>query len=304
MAWPDRLCFVQFLHPGGEHGQDAPGIKRWNTSAHARKFLIHSGHAVRGHEHFSGPLTFWGEWEPPSTVAPLQGGDRWQPRFVHRPQLPLWPTGAPAGLRNTDPYVFGGFFYTGCQQSKKTGPTQLRYLDRGSVVLFGSGQRDPAGGSRARMFVVDTVFVVADYSDHDPSSVKDLRGAVPEGYFTATLDPWYAEIASAPSPRRDARGYRLYRGATEGDPIDGMFSFVPCRPSPSGVVSFPRPALRLPAIVTPSHNQGCRLNPQTDRARVRALWQDVVAEVERQGDWLGTLIDPVPSVELMAAAKS
>jgi hypothetical protein len=54
-------------------------------------------------------------------------------------------------MQNTDPFVFGDqFHYTGCLQHTKRGATQLRYLDRGSVILFGSCREK-------RDFVVDTV---------------------------------------------------------------------------------------------------------------------------------------------------
>ncbi len=46
----------------------------------------------------------------------------------------------------------------GCQQNTKRGATQLRYLDRGSVILFGSC----VNGS----LVLDTVFVADSWEDH------------------------------------------------------------------------------------------------------------------------------------------
>ena len=47
--------------------------------------------------------------------------------------------------QNTDPFVFGErFHYTGCLRHTRRGPTQLRYLAPGSLVLFGSC-RDKSG---------------------------------------------------------------------------------------------------------------------------------------------------------------
>ena len=60
------------------------------------------------------------------------------------------------------------FHYTGCLQHTRLGPTQLRSLAPGSLVLFGSCR----GKSR---FAVDTVFVVSDHVDH--SARDSIDGA-------------------------------------------------------------------------------------------------------------------------------
>lgn len=144
----DARCFVQFIHPGGEHVPDAGRVRTWNTGPHRRKFLCCRGAVaeIAG----KSDLGFWAEWEPPSEVideiaAPLAGG----PRFIYRP---YWVhPGSFRGLQNTDPFVFGGFYYSICRQNRSTGPTQLQRLLPGSVVLFGSHLRGE--------FVLDTVFV-------------------------------------------------------------------------------------------------------------------------------------------------
>jgi len=81
------------------------------------------------------------------------------PNWVHRP---VWSHQTSyRGLHNTDPFVFGDrFHYTGCLQHTKRGPTQLRNLSRGSVILFGS--KRPGRPE----FTLDTVFDVAGYVDH------------------------------------------------------------------------------------------------------------------------------------------
>jgi hypothetical protein len=38
--------FVQFMHPGNEHGSDESGFKRWNIGLHRRKFLRVEGEYV------------------------------------------------------------------------------------------------------------------------------------------------------------------------------------------------------------------------------------------------------------------
>ena len=39
----ERRCFVQFIHPGGEHRPDAGDMKHWNRGRHQRKFLKRAG---------------------------------------------------------------------------------------------------------------------------------------------------------------------------------------------------------------------------------------------------------------------
>jgi len=151
----NKLLFVQFIHPGGEHKPDDGDCKGWNTGRHARKFIQNCGKYVDA----TAPggvreddLVFWGEWEPESTVsrriaAPLPHGPHW----VYQP---YYGTPPKEWAQNTDPFVFGDhFLYSNCLQRTKFGPTQMTTLDRGSVILFGSciGKTE---------FVVDTVFVV------------------------------------------------------------------------------------------------------------------------------------------------
>ena len=66
----DRRCFVQFLHPGGEHHLAAPGIKAWTRveEGHGRKFLCSPGRSLPSMHATpaDGELGFWGEWEAPS----------------------------------------------------------------------------------------------------------------------------------------------------------------------------------------------------------------------------------------------
>lgn len=78
----DKLCVVQFIHPGGEHAPDDGRVKTWNTDAHRRKFLTSPGRYVAGDEVHHGDIVFWGEWEPESRVVavipePLPDGPRW-----------------------------------------------------------------------------------------------------------------------------------------------------------------------------------------------------------------------------------
>lgn len=277
----DRLCFVQFLHPGGEHEPDAGQVKTWNRKDHRRKFLKSPGSYLGPHGPQDGDIVFWGEWEPESVAVaeistPLPDGPRW----VYEPYFVLT-EGAPdeawySGRQNTDPFVFGDRFrYTGCLQHKQGRPTQLRHLARDSVILFGSCR----GRSR---FVVDTVFVVAEHIDHTKRDYQDqLRGLVPITYEAVTLAPWYANTDDL------TESHRLYSGATFDASVEGMFSFVPCLPSSLAPRGFARPTIRIPGVVTDTHMQWVKLNPQASVSDVKRLWDDVVRQVTDQGLMLG-----------------
>lgn len=287
----NELCFVQFIHPGGEHRPDVWLFKGWNRSAHKRKFLKNGGRYLRDGKMGEGEVVFWGEWEAESEVvkeihAPVPRG----PRYVYRPYYV-----APRsyeGLQNTDPFVFGGqFYYTGCQQRKKTGPTQLRYLARGSVILFGScvAQSD---------FVLDTVFVVDDWIEHSRRDYRDrLADAVPEAYKNVTILPWYQE------PFSDTKGcvrshptesWRLYFGAMLDRPLNGMFSYFPCLPYEEGGKGFARPRIRIDGVITDHLTQGKRLNPQESMPAVKRLWDEVTAQVQEQALMLGVYTEMPP----------
>jgi hypothetical protein len=271
------LCAVQFIHPGGEHRPDAPGLKRWNRGDHQRKFLRTPGTSLDArHEANVGEVLFWGEWEPPSTVELLDAPGPDYPRFLHRPFLE--PRTEFAGLQNTDPFVFGDeFLYTGCQQwrGKPHGtPVQLRYLLPGSIILFGSCSDD--------RFLLDTVLVVRTFIDHGRDDHRDvLRGAVPDAYWTVTLGPWYA----GPS---DGRSFRLYRGASPDNTIGGMFSFFPClRVDGRARRGFARPDLSALSCVTPRLRQGWSATRLGEVAQVADVWRAVRQAVLAQGCELG-----------------
>lgn len=243
----ERRCFVQFIHPGGEHRPDDGDFKFWNRNAHRRKFLKSGGRYLDRGQPKEGEVVFWGEWEPESRVidsyvnrVPDGPHFLYEPFFVER--------GDGAWRQNTDPFVFGEqFHYTGCLQHTRRGPTQLRFLSLGSLVLFGSC-RDKS------RFVVDTVFVVSEFIDH---SVRDweqmLDGRVSTTYRKVTLEPWYR--GSPP----EGQSHRLYFGATQEDPVGDMFSFFPCRPHEESGRGFARPEVHIPSFITRHLTQSKKL---------------------------------------------
>lgn len=284
------LCFVQFIHPGGEHRPDVGRFKGWNRASHRRKFLKSSGGYLLDGKTEDGEIVFWGEWEPESEVireiyAPLPHG----PRYVYRPYY-VTPRSY-EGLQNTGPFVFGRqFYYTGCQQRTKNGPTQLRYLARGSVILFGSC----IGKSE---FVLDTVFVVDDWIEHSRRDYRERLAEVPEAYKDVTVSPWYQEPFSDMKGcvrAHPAESWRLYFGATQERPLGGMYSYFPCLPYEEEGKGFARPRIRLEGIITDNLPQGKKLNPQPSLNGVKRLWDDVAAQVRDQALALGVYTEMPP----------
>lgn len=275
----DRLCFVQFPHPGGEHGPDADGgaLKRWerDTNDHARKFMVAPG-AWRddpdGPTH-QGEVVFWGEWEAESTVGTIVSRVAGEPRWLHRPffeGVQAAPTDAVR--QNTDPFVFGDrFLYTYCRQP---GNRKLRKLADGSLILFGS--------KKNQRFVLDTVFVVAESLDHTRETYVDVAASrTSEVFLLTTLDPMYEQ---------GTKGCRLYFGATADGPINGMFSFVPCVPAREER-TFARPAIDLPEpLVNPNRTQQAGTINVVDPDELSELWHRVVAQVSEQGCALGVSV--------------
>lgn len=279
MANIDR-CFVQFIHPGGEHGPDAPGRRGWNRGEHRRKFLLARGEYLerpRGVT-VADDVVFWGEWEPESDVEAIHSPvGRDGPRWLHRPYY-VYPGAYSGEHQNTDPFVFGDrFMYTLCRQTKPFRghyrPTFLRDLAPGSLILFGSLKRGE--------FVLDTVLVVAAGVLHNADDWQTaLAGRVSDTYVDVTLRPTYQS--------RLPHDLRLYSGATMEEPVAGMFSFVPCLPAGSGSAGFLRPQIRLDNVITPGLMMGAKVTRHLSLERVKELWDNVVAQMIDQDLALGT----------------
>ncbi|MHB8376530.1 MAG: hypothetical protein ACYDEB_06190 [Dehalococcoidia bacterium] len=289
----EQRCFVQFLHPGEEHHPDDGDLKRWNTHPHRRKFMRTAGRYIQDGQRGEGGLLFWGEWEPQSKVLqwiddPMEDG----PRYVYDPyyEVPV----AYCGLQNTDPFVFEGFRYSICRQYTKHGPTQLRDIERGSVVLFGSHKRG--------QFVLDTVLVVAGCVDHNAANYREIPGSrAPRAYADVTLAPLYgsSEPEAKDCNAKPGRSHRLYWGATYDDPVDGMYSFFPCTSYEEHTRGFARPPLELPGIITNGMKQGFKLNRGED---CETLWHRVTRQVTDHGLALGVWAEMPRRLERSRAA--
>ena len=282
----DKRCFVQFPHPGHEHGSKSGRV--WNTvnRDHRRKFMQFRGKWIDedGITH-TDDLRAWGEWEPESKLIlefNRKDGDTrhpsylWKPYWIRKDNYRL--------LHNTDPFIFGDcFLYSNCGQSavSKQG---LKQLGEGSVIVFGSGKKIDG----QRKWVLDTVFVVRDSCWYDPLNPrKMLEGKVPDEFLEVIGGPlvaWAKDLregsASAACAPKSER-LRLYRGATPDDPVDEMFSFFPAIRA-DHEPSFARPIIDLKdkKILNPGNWQApkgarhCR-KPE----ELRRLWNSLVEKV-------------------------
>lgn len=311
----EKLCFIQFTHPGGEHGADSrsANIKSWNYRGHQRKFLRAKGSVMENGQLLSNQdLIFWGEWEPQSLVTRINSNaPKDFPHYIHEPELDLdAPTQKDGRLRqNTDPYVFAdAFYYRCCKQISGGKRTQLSYLKKGSIILFGStinqNKKDEA------YFGVDTVFVVGDYKEYDSTNYKkQLKGFTPELYAeivgigntveddgeTALSQPVCGSCGGSCTPSSYTTvepTLRCYSGATPEQNVNGMYSFVPCKRYEDGTTGFERLKIRMSdlskfnqngrELITNNLNAAPKITEIEDATAVE-IWNQLRSIVKEQG---------------------
>ena len=287
----DKRCFVQFSHPGKEHGPKSG--RGWHKSKHdhRRKFIKLRGKWIeRDGTKESGELWAWGEWEPESDLSCKFNSPRGGSPFPHYLWDPHYiPKDCYRGLHNTDPFIFGErFLYSNCGQlsSNKVG---LKHLDRGSVIAFGSGKEIDG----KRRWTLDTVLVVGDFVDYDMHNARmELKDWAPATFMDVTGGPLadHDEKASTSGTcAPPSAQLRLYRGATPNDPVQEMFSFFPAVPAGSDS-GFPRPVVDLPdEYFNPGKWQGPKgLGKERMCSELFDLWNCLVEHVHQAGLVLGT----------------
>lgn len=272
---------IQFPHPGGEHvprGDEMP----WNIRRHQRKFLINHGQTVDalGRVQYEGPLTFWGEWEPPSTIQQRWTRQGDMPTVLHEP---YWvQREAVPNQQNTDPWVFGPhFLYSNCKQvTPANRPSALQDLAPGSLILFGS--------SLGTEFVLDTVLVIEKVL----TTFRPVEGIATESdaFRSCTIN----SLAAQDPPKRNST-FTLYKGASAKRPLESMFSFTPSMRADQGPHRFRRPSIRIPGIINAASRQSPRgVAVNVTPSEVRDVWLEVVSEVMAQNLELGTQLTTPP----------
>ena len=277
---------IQFLHPGREKTEEiiignADGKP---CQLHGRKFVEGCGDYIadelkdkRAHPK---QLMFWCEYEQQLEYNKLCGRPHVDgyPRYIQtlRPACYRQSCGEIAGCINTDPYIFGRYMlYSNCRQKRSP---LLRNLLPGSVIVFGSRVNG--------LFCFDTVFVVSrplcTFTRRDGREVlgklKD-EGAISENFWQATVEPLLHD------DNAEDCEFVLYESATYQNPIDGMYSFFPCKLKDE--IGFPRPAATAPCI---NHKMwtGIRtLVSNEDAKGCFNVWESLRRDVLENGLYLG-----------------
>lgn len=252
---------VMFGHPGTEH-LDKNNLKKdkkdyptydfekaienkympWNDGGHHRKFLKAKGKYLTklDDDTNSGEIVFWGEWEPDTSfdiidnlelintedkVEEVRNSNK--PNNMHIVNNLEKKSGE--FLQNTDPYVFGdNFFYTNCKQDRQI----MKNLNKGDIVLFGTSGR---GTKNNKYMELDTVFVVSnkiivskrnDYPDF--SVLSDEKYECFKNVVLEKIFERKNKITGKSDIMEDDK-FIIYKGATINEPVDGMYSFFPCK---------------------------------------------------------------------------
>lgn len=287
----DKRCFVQFPHPGKEHQPSTGRVWHRQCRDHKRKFMQLRGAWIEEDTATQcGDLWAWGEWEPESdivcTLDPAGNGSRY-PRVLWAPCYIPKSDDDYSKLHNTDPFIFGKhFLYSNCRQGNDR--STLKRLARGSIIAFGSGKKIN-GEPR---WTLDTVLVIKDSVDYSPYRARtDLKDWAPDTFLEVCGGPFSA----CPESWR----FRLYRGATPDEPVDGMFSFFPAIPAGGGT-GFPRPSINLPdKYFNPASWRTVKgLRDERSCGELQSLWKCLVKQVRDAGLVLGTYAElPKPRAE-------
>lgn len=251
---------VFFPHPVSEHKVTNKGnIMEWNINKHCRKFMEVNGaytNSISTEKQLQqGKISFWGEWESESTYTRIQyKGKRknLEPNYIHNPQCYIneiftklkddncvddnacfsFYAGAKnnnKGKQNTDPYVFGNqFMYSCCKQQ---GNNPLKDLHKGDIIVF-YGQ---TGKYNTHDYIchIDTIFVVGGiinkgkYCDMLPNLIKDER--ITNQFIFKTILPIIYGNKKNLGKDIEKKDNVLYYGATYDNPVNGMFSYFPCK---------------------------------------------------------------------------
>lgn len=233
------------IHPSDEHKLDKLdqklGFKLWNVGKHSRKFIKTYGNYIdskTGKHEQNKEIAFWGEWEPESTFNeieyPIDNYEKkYYPKFYHKPFY----TNNPCRLylQNTDPYVYGDYFYYCiCQQPRVPA---LKEIPDNSIILFGGMIDISEKSNNGPNFVLDTVFVTKQSIRYNKDTLAELRTTINinrsnkfydigsnrnilinKGYYDCTLDK--LKII-------DGSEYTLYEGINYTENAN-LFSYFPC----------------------------------------------------------------------------
>ena len=284
---------VQFLHPSVEATplSQFDNFINWNnTDNHRRKFIKSEGKFVNEFDQeVKADLTFWGEWEPQSSIERLNNSAS-RPKFSNTPYVD--PTDGSMN-QNTDPYVFGEKFrYMICQQ--KNYNNILKNLQPLSIILFGS--------CIDNAFRLDTLFVISEakrkYSILNINELTDKNNQ----FFYASINPmcgnakYNKSVAEEDSCRiGSGEEFTYYEGVafSEKSNYNDIYSFSPCKNySAGGSFIFQQPKICLD-FINPTQTQG--INPQEcSRDEIISYWKLIERQIREQELLKGTFFKTPP----------
>ena len=127
------------------------------------------------------------------------------------------------------------------------------------------------------------MFVVAGWVDHTRDTYKNLPdGITSDAHRLFMLDPWYGW--------NTGKTFRLYLGATTDMHVDGMFSYVPCRPANGRQSGFARPTIDIQPYINPNLRMAARSSAPLQPSEVASVWNAVTRRVTTDGLALATRI--------------
>ena len=304
------LLFTQYTHPGGTHdisvNERKTMMKEWNyKNGHRQKFINAIGDCITPNDEvlYNQNCLFWNEWEPTSVMREVKkciDAPGILPEYVHSPYLEVDENGIaiqpkyngktytshgkqnPCIRQNTDPFVFDEHFHY-CRCKQRTFST-LRKLDKGSIILFGSIVSKQRGGL---YYSLDTVFVVEESKPYYAREYKrDLGDFVSNDY---------AQIIGFEQTEHPEQQFTLYKGANYKNPINGTFSYTPCKLCDGDIVGFPKARLysdRLnklfdKQIIQDNLNSSPKYTIIEDPNDCKIIWDEIRNQIEEQGFLLG-----------------
>jgi len=311
------------------------GTMWWNNSEHKRKFIRATGHMISKNDFDIflenktintnlSELCFWGELEYPTYFEKIPYTtihDTRYPTYIHTPvpqkRLDILNKTEKElqtiydsiiidtknnrlyepsmGKQNTDPYVFGdNFMYSCCKQVKNRKPSKLQNLFPGDIIVYYSLRKNEIGFS----CLLDTVFVVEKVvGRYKRNDYKEIQNKVSELYFQNVILPIHYGCGNSID---DEGSYTLYKAATPSSPVNGMFSYFPCKEYSEKInCGFPRYEIKdghLTDAIQIKSQQGFAIKSTDDSDSQYNLWLSLTQNILNSGYNLGTHV-PEPVFE-------
>lgn len=326
-----ELKIIQFIHNGPEHivslvpGEIKDYIKSnpehlkqgalpWHAGRgnlpHRRRFMLTKGKYVDENNNLvEGNLTFWGEWEAPSSYYKINYAGEIPPEYPHYIHYKRFIENTDRNRMNTDPNVFGKeFHYCCCKQNAPAFTRLLQSLETGSIILFGSAR----GTNENYRFILDTVFVVKKYVKYNTLQAELLKEQdivpISNSYYLTSIKP----LNDGDSVLGVTHNYTLYSGVPFSNE-SRCFSFFPCKKADISNLSldsteitqytFKRPSLNLDKYGLGRLAMGVKGNVidgirgrdefvgMTDEQIVKKYWDMLVEDLRCQGLDIGVFAE-------------